>query len=233
MSLPRVAICVAASLDGKITTATREPVTFPSRADRARLFRLRDGADALLVGAGTIRAEDPPLLPDAERREARVAAGRGPCPLRVIVSRSLDLPLGRALAVDPDSPVVVLTGEGAPAEREARLTDAGCRVLRFPKDALLSAGLAALRADFGAEEVLCEGGGALNAEVLAAGLAERIHLTLCPVILGGAGSPTLADGPGFTLGAAPRATLEACDRVGDELFLTYRLEAAVPPGAPG
>jgi len=220
---PRVAICVAASLDGKLATAARDPVTFPSRADRARLFALRDAADALLVGAGTIRAEDPPLLPDAARRAARRRAGRGPAPLRVVVSRSLDLPLGRALVADPASPVVVLTAPQAPEPAAARLRAAGCEVVRLPGPELLAAGLELLAARHGVRDVLCEGGGDLNARVLAAGLAERLHLTLCPVVLGGAGAPTLADGPGFALAAAPRATLEACERVGDELFLTYRL----------
>src|SRR3954462_12255744 len=99
-----VTLVCAVSLDGKLSTVAREPVRFPSRRDRARLHALRDAADAILVGARTIRAEDPPLLPDEKRARARAAAGKKPYPVRAIASRTLDLPLGRALVRKEEAP---------------------------------------------------------------------------------------------------------------------------------
>ncbi|MCO5171751.1 MAG: dihydrofolate reductase family protein [Planctomycetes bacterium] len=224
MARPRVVLVAASSLDGKLSTVGRDPVTWTSRADRARLFERRDAADALLVGAGTIRAEDPPLLPTPARRAARAAAGKAENPLRVVVSRSLDLPVGRALAPAPDAPVVVVgptPGSGVPEARARALEAQGLEVwplLGPPGD--LARALEALFAR-GVREVACEGGGALNAAMLAQGLVDEVHLTVCPVVLGGAAAPTLADGPG--LPAPPRARLVECRQVGDEVFLTYAL----------
>lgn len=226
MSRPRVVLVAAASLDGKLSTARRAPVTWTSRADRARLFERRDAADALLVGAGTLRSEDPPLLPTPARRAARVAAGRAPNPLRVVVSRTLDLPLGRALASAPEAPVLVVgpaEGQGPPeaAARARALEARGVEVLPLlDAGGDLLAALAALTAR-GVREVSCEGGGALNAALLAQGLVDEVHLTVCPVLLGGAGAPTLADGPG--LPDLLRARLLECRVVGEEVFLTYAL----------
>ena len=231
-ALPSIELCLASSIDGKLSSQAREPVRFPSRADRARLFALRDQADALLTGGATLRAEDPPLLPDAERRAQRVAAGLRPDPLRIVVSGSLDLPLGRALRAEAGAPCVVLTGPNPNALAAERLEAAGVRVLSSGAAGLdLAAALSQLAHEHGLRRVLCEGGGALAATLLAdpalRAALSALHLTLCPLLLGGAQAPTLLDGEGFAQDAAPRFRLVECLQVEDELFLTYRPRASV------
>lgn len=220
-----VALVVASSLDGKIAPALGGGVAFTSRADRARLFRQRDLADAVLCGAATLRAEDPPLLPTAARRAERVAAGRRPNPVRVVLSRSLDLPAaGRALRPEPEAPVVVLTTGAAPAERAAALEARGASVLRLGAgDVDLEAALARLERDHGVARLACEGGGEVNAAMLAADLVDEVHLTLCPVVIGGRDAPTPVAGPGGPADAIRRARLTEHRRVGDELFVVYAL----------
>src|SRR5262245_45803325 len=94
------------------------------------MFGLRDQADAILVGAGTVRAEDPPLLPDDARRATRVAAGLRSDPVRVVVTRGLDVPLeGKALRPRPGAPVVLLVVGTPPAERVAAAQALGHEVL--------------------------------------------------------------------------------------------------------
>lgn len=228
----KVVLVAAASLDGKLSTVARDPVTWTSRADRARLFERRDRADALVVGGATLRAEDPPLLATPDRSAARVAAGRAAQPLRVVVSRTLDVPLGRALRAAPGAPVIAWCPPDAP-ERAL----AGVEVWRLgdrPGETDLQAGLARLAA-LGVREVSLEGGGALNAEFLARDLVDELHLTLCPVLFGGATAPTLVDGAG--LGPAwltRRARLLDCRPVGDEVFATWSLrgEAVKDPPEP-
>jgi 5-amino-6-(5-phosphoribosylamino)uracil reductase len=220
----KVAICTASSLDGKIATAARDPVRFTSRADRAHLHEQRDWADAILIGAATIRAEDPPLLPSAEGRQRRQAESRRPLPIRAVVSRSLDLPDGRALRAEEGSPVIVFTVAEAGDAASAALAQRGVEVVRCGSgDVDLSAALKHLATAHGAERVLCEGGGQLNAAMLSAGLVDTLYLTLCPVVIGGAGAPTAVDGLGLPADALLKAKLVSCEQRDDEVFLCYAL----------
>ena len=218
----KVTICVATSLDGKIATARRDPVTFTSRADRAHLHEQRNWADAILIGAASIRAEDPPLLPTAAARAKRT--GR-PLPVRAVVSGSLDLPDGRALRAEDGSPVIVFTTNGPDAEKKAALERRGYKVVSCETDGAidLAWALSHLADAHGVETLLCEGGGVLNAAMLAAGLVDTLTLTLCPVLIGGADAPTPVDGEGFSLEDLPNATLISCEPRGDEVFLCYRI----------
>jgi riboflavin-specific deaminase-like protein len=81
-----------------------------------------------------------------------------------------------------------------------------------------------LREKWNVKRLLCEGGGEINAGLIEAGLVDEVHVTLCPVIFGGRTAPTMADGAGFArLADAARLRLESHKRVGDELFLVYRV----------
>ena len=124
----QVTVVCAISLDGKLADASRGPVRFPSARDRERLHALRDAADAIIVGASTIRAEDPPLLPTEARSRERVARGKRAFPVRAVFSRTLDLPIGRALSREKGAPLYVFT-EGVPdAGKKTRLEGAGASV---------------------------------------------------------------------------------------------------------
>ncbi|HZV02046.1 MAG TPA: dihydrofolate reductase family protein [Planctomycetota bacterium] len=213
-----LAIACAISLDGKLSTAARDPVRFTSRRDRERLHALREAADAILLGARTIRAEDPPLLPSKEAVARRRARGKTPFPIRAVFSRTLDLPLGRALAPAEDAPVYVFTVETADEGKRSALTTQGAIVRHAPIDEALRI----LAAEQGVEHVLAEGGGELNAELFRLDLVDELELTVCPLVIGGATAPTLVDGPGFGKDAFKRARLLSHEATADgELFLRY------------
>lgn len=204
-----VTVVCATSLDGKLATASRGPVRFTSRRDRARLHALRDAADAVLVGGATVRAEDPPLLP-----------AKPPYPVRAIFSRTLDLPRGRALVVKESAPAYVFTADTGDAGKRAALEAAGVLV----RSASVRDALETLRRERGCERFVALGGGQLNADLFAADLVDELELTLCPVILGGTEAPTLVDGPGFTDATLKRAKLVAHEATPEgELFLRYSL----------
>lgn len=226
---PHVTIVCATSLNGKLSTAARDPVRFTSRADRARLHALRDGADAILLGAATLRAEDPPLLPTAERRAARASRGLALDPIRAIVSRTLDLPVGRALERAREAPVHVFTTGQAGEAPARRLEDAGIHVhdLGSPLD---YARVLETLAGLGVKRLVCEGGGEINAGLLEAGLVDDLALTLCPVVIGGSAAPTLVDGVGFAPDRFPHARLVRHElSPSGELFLDYQLVPGTSP----
>jgi 2,5-diamino-6-(ribosylamino)-4(3H)-pyrimidinone 5'-phosphate reductase len=221
---PHVTIVCAASLDGKLSTARRDPVRFTSRADRARLHALEDASDAILIGAGTLRAEDPPLLPTPERRAARVARGLAPNPLRVVLSASLDLPLGRSLAPTEKAPVHVFQTRGGPETGRARLEAHGIDVVAGPSSPESLAGVLALLERLGVRRLLCVGGGNVNARLFEEDLVDEVKLTVCPVLIGGKDAPTLFDGTGFPADRLRRATLVRQEVSSEgELFLDYQI----------
>lgn len=220
---PHLIVSFASSLDGKISTVQRDPVTFPSRRDRVHLFRLRDSVDAIVTAAATVRAEDPPLLPSSERQARRLAAGLSRYPHRVILSRSLNFPFnGRSFRPVPGSPRIALTSESAPSQRIEAFQKAGVEVKAYEGEAVdVKKAVEDLHDRWGLRRILCEGGGKMAAAFFAADLVDEFYLTLCPLVLGGAEAPTPCDGLGFTLADAPRLDLLTVERWDHELCLRY------------
>jgi len=209
----------AISLDGRINTRERRFAFFGSGRDHARMSRLRADADAVLVGGATFRNWPHPALPDAEDR-ARLK-GR---PWNVVVSRALDLPLATDWFTEPAIRPLLLTraaslqGRHVPAEAEGWAGEGGNLPVPWILEQLARRGV---------ERLLVEAGGDLLFQFLAADAIDEMYLTLCPLVVGG-NAPSLADGPGFDLAAAPRMRLLTAEPEGDEVFLHY---AAVREGA--
>jgi riboflavin-specific deaminase-like protein len=218
---PYVLANVAMSADGKIATADGAFASFASRLDRDRVDQLRAGVDAVLIGAGTLRAEDPPLqIRDPARRRARREEGRDELLSLAILSASCELPAGARVFTEPARERYLLTTEGAPRPLPPELTERAT-VLRHGRGRVdLRTALADLKSR-GIERLLVEGGGEVNAAFLTEDLLDELYLTLCPVIIGGIAAPTPVGGEGFTRSTLRRARLESMERRGGELFLRY------------
>jgi 2,5-diamino-6-(ribosylamino)-4(3H)-pyrimidinone 5'-phosphate reductase len=220
---PFVYINMAMTADGKITSASREYPKFTSAHDKKTMDRLRAEADAVLVGAGTLRADDPPLhVRDAEMREYRRSLGKPEDLARIAVSSSLDLDPGLRFFRKGSEPRIVATVEEAPEQRARSLAGVAevWRVGRGRVD--FRELLARLRAR-GVERLLVEGGGELNWELVERDLLDELYVTIAPCLLGGRDAPTLLEGDGLTMGAQVRLRLAAVDRHGDELFCRYEV----------
>jgi diaminohydroxyphosphoribosylaminopyrimidine deaminase/5-amino-6-(5-phosphoribosylamino)uracil reductase len=179
--LPWVTLKVATTLDGKLASASGDSRWVSGEAARAEVHQLRSHVDALLVGAGTVRADDPQLT-------ARPQDASGRQPLRVLLDTEARLPAHLRVFGHPDKErTVVVSAEDRAQEAAQRFVSTGARVWGVPR---AGAGLdvtAVLRrlVEDGAMHVLVEGGAQLFASVLLARAADELVLYLAPKLLGG------------------------------------------------
>jgi diaminohydroxyphosphoribosylaminopyrimidine deaminase/5-amino-6-(5-phosphoribosylamino)uracil reductase len=211
---PWVLLKSMVSLDGRTGSENGESRGLGSPAELRRVHRLRAEHDAVLVGIGTVLADDPELT---------VRHARGPNPLRVVLDSGLRLPIGsRLLATTGRAPLLVATTVEDRGRVDA-IEAAGGRVWRFEADpdgrvplALLLRRLAAE----GALSILVEGGATVHSAFLRAGLADRIALGIAPVLLGGRGGTAWTRDLGRpSLGEGIPVTSLRVRRLGPDLWI--------------
>lgn len=206
---PWVTWKLATTLDGRTSAADGTSRWITGATARAAVHRLRAERDAVLVGAGTLRADDPHL---AVRDLDDVTQ-----PLRVVLDPRAEIAL-TARVLDDVAPTLVVVAEDADA---TRLTAAGVDVLALPvgeRGLDLAALLAALHGR-GVHSVLLEGGAHLAASAVAADLVDEVVAHIAPALLG-AGSPVLADAGITTITEALRLTTTDVARLGDDVAVT-------------
>ena len=190
-----------------------------SNTDTRMLVCLRTMVDAVMIGAGTMRAERYGRpLPDPEKRARRERGGLSPDPLMVIVSGRLDLPWDAPLFTDPEASVLIFTS----SDVEAPDTDATVRLERHDGAVDLAAALRHLRAERDVRAVLCEGGPRLHAQLIDAGLVDELFVTHAPKLAGGRGPGMVVD---LTELERPVELVWLLDQDG-ELFARYRVPRA-------
>lgn len=221
----------AMSLDGKIATATGESRWVSGPAARERVHEWRDVYDALMVGAGTVIADDPQLT---TRRRAIDRPPRHP--LRVVVDARGRIPLtARVFAPDLPGRTLVATTDRAPAAWAAALGERGVEVLRLPqRDGFVD--LPALWQALGQRAVaslLLEGGATLLASAVAARLVDKFAVFVAPKLIGGAQAPSPLGGAGWTrLADAPALRFARVEQVGDDvLIVAYPRKTACSPAS--
>jgi 2,5-diamino-6-(ribosylamino)-4(3H)-pyrimidinone 5'-phosphate reductase len=227
---PYVALNMVCTLDGRAAVGGRA-AGIGSPTDRLLMRQLRARADAVMVGAGTLRVEAlTPTVP-ASYVAARLARGQAAQPLGVLVSGSGRLPLARSYFTRADFARVLITSAAGAAALDPA-TAAGLRfVVAGEATVDLPLALAALRHDLGVRWLLCEGGPTLNHGLLAAGLVDELFLTVAPKLVGGPG-PTIVGGAPFA-DPAPGLRLLTLHVDADELYLRYRVLGAPATIGPG
>lgn len=225
---PFVTLKVAATADGKIATGTGHSQWITCPESRELVHRWRDQVDAVLVGANTLRLDDPLLTarPGGVRQKRQ--------PWRIILSRSMDIPPAARLFSDvtPQAPVLVVTPSfsAAASETASVLRSKGVQVEAAEPasgdDSCLDAMLRLL-ADRDIMHLMVEGGAALLGQFIREGLFDRLQLFVAPKILGSGLSWAGFDGPDRMALAKPLQS-ENVRRVGDDFLLTYSRPPAVP-----
>jgi len=206
-----VTIKAAITLDGRIATADGDSRWITGEPARRSVHKLRNVADAVLVGAGTILADDPQLTVRG------IPGGRNPA--RVVVDGRLRMP-AEAKVFSGEGRVLVATTENAPAGRARALEARGAEILRFPGKTVPPEALLRALGERDLLDVLCEGGAETHASFLEAGFCDRLLLFVAPLAfggaapawLGGAGVRKIAGAHRFRFDSRPR-------RLGDDLVL--------------
>jgi len=179
--IPFVTLKLAATLDGKIATGNGDSQWISGARSRALVHRWRNEMDAVLVGAGTVRADDPQLT-------CRGAGGRNP--YRVVLDSRLRIPLTAQLFKQKDAAkTIIATTTGAPAARVRAIDALGAQVWRLPAQGGQVAWHALLKklAGHGIVSVLIEGGATVAASALKHKVVDKIEFFYAPKIIGGDG----------------------------------------------
>lgn len=227
---PYVLLSAAMSADGYIDDASGTRLMLSGDADLDRVDELRAGSDAILVGAQTIRADNPWLLVRSPaRRERRAELGQAAGPRKVTITRSGDLdPRARFFATAAGDPPLVYAVTAAAGDLSARLAAAAV-VVPVAAGAAAAAGLDLtwILADLAARGVgrlMVEGGASVLGQFLSAGLADEFLLAVAPVFVADAAAPRLLGG------TRPRGrmTLAGVTQAGDMAVLRYLPRAGEP-----
>ncbi|MEU9588123.1 dihydrofolate reductase family protein [Streptomyces sp. NPDC048193] len=225
MPLPYVLLSAAVSLDGYLDDTGPERLLLSSPADFDRVDEVRASVDAILVGAGTIRADNPRLLVNsAGRRAARAAAGKPEYPVKVTVSASGELDPTAAFWHTGGDKVLLTTDEGA---RRAHALGLAADVVPLGRVFEWRPALEYLHDRRGVRRLMVEGGGTVHSRLLQQELADELQLVLAPLFVGDPAAPRLF-GPGdYRRG---RLRLVETRRIEDVVLMRYRPTA---PGAAG
>ncbi len=230
MRSPFVALKYALSLDARLAAEPGRPTQVTGLAAREEAHRLRAGYDAIVVGIGTVLADDPLLTVRGP------VAPRVP-PARVVLDTDARLPLGSALVRSvAEAPVWCLCAPDAPRARQESLAAAGVRLLPVPRRADgkgldLRLGLGALW-DAGLRALFVEGGGRLGSALLDADRVDRLDLFLAPVLLGDGGVAAFPSSPRGPVAARGSWRLVRTAAFADDVLVELQRDRSGGPAPP-
>jgi diaminohydroxyphosphoribosylaminopyrimidine deaminase/5-amino-6-(5-phosphoribosylamino)uracil reductase len=220
--LPFVIAKAAASLDGKIATRSNDSHWITGAKARVWVHRLRHQVDAILVGVGTVMADDPQLT-------TRLPSGKGQDPTRIVLDSSLRLPLSAQVLTQESTALTwIVCTNAAPPEKMAAIQSLGAEVILAPAQNH-RVDLTALLALLGKRRInslLVEGGAEVHGAFFDARLVDKFHLFLAPKFIGGRQAPGILGGQGITnLQQAPLARDLSIRRFGPDILISGYLNS--------
>jgi 5-amino-6-(5-phosphoribosylamino)uracil reductase len=221
---PYTLLSCCVSLDGYLDSSAVARLALSNDADFDRVDAERAGCDAILVGANTIRRDDPRLLvKSAVRRAERVARGVPASPARVTLTRSGGLAADAQFFVSGDSARLVYCPDSAEAELHGRIGDRATVIGCGPEVDLerLTEDLSAR----GVGRLMVEGGGTVNTAFLMAGLVDQLDLVVAPLFVGDPLARRFVGEGAFPWTVQRRATLAEVQPIGDVVLLRYALSS--------
>ena len=196
---PFVTVNMAMSADGKISSVERRQVRISGAADRERVDRLKAESDAVMVGIGTVLADNPSLTVKSEElKKERVQAGKPENPARIVVDSRGRTPVSADILHKGAGERIIAVSERAGADDDAaeRYRGLATVIIAGEEEVDLPVLLERL-SDLGIRRLMVEGGGSLVASLFARGLVDEFYTFVGNMVIGGRDAPTPADGPGF------------------------------------
>ncbi|KUG19637.1 5-amino-6-(5-phosphoribosylamino)uracil reductase [hydrocarbon metagenome] len=195
---PFVFVNVAMSADGKISTRERRQVRISGREDYLRVDRIKAESDAIMVGIGTVLADNPSLtVKSPELRKMRAEAGKDEDPIRIVVDSSGRTPCDADILRKGTGKRIIAVSGRAPPARVRELKRHASVIVAGESDVDLAEVLRVLYERDGVRRLMVEGGGTLIASMLSSGLVDELQTFIGAMVIGGEDAPTPADGPGF------------------------------------
>jgi riboflavin-specific deaminase-like protein len=214
---------LATSVDGKIATASRAFYPLGTSEDRRVMGELRSQADAVIVGAGTLRTFHEPMLIDVEgAAKTSRSSRRKKQPVNIVVSSNLEgISPSWTFFTDRRAKKILFTQSGTSETRMKKFRPYA-DIFVLEKKAPSAVQIVRVLKKLGVKRLLVEGGGGLMWDFVKPDLIDEFHVTLTPKILGGMTAPTLVDGRGFEPKQVLHLKLKQCRQFGDELYLIYQ-----------
>jgi diaminohydroxyphosphoribosylaminopyrimidine deaminase / 5-amino-6-(5-phosphoribosylamino)uracil reductase len=215
---PYVTLKTATTLDGKIATSTGESKWITGSVAREDVHQLRHQHDGILVGIGTVLADDPSLT---TRREVG-----GNNPIRVILDHHLRTPLHAKVVTDGKAKTWIITAENPPKSKLAELVRLGVKVIEVSNKEIEINELLSLLGEQGISSLFVEGGSTVNDSFLRSRCINEVITYIAPKLIGGKEAPTSFSGIGFSnLGDALQLSIKEVKHLGDDLKIV-----SVPKG---
>jgi 2,5-diamino-6-(ribosylamino)-4(3H)-pyrimidinone 5'-phosphate reductase len=222
---PIVVVNIAMSADGKISTRERRQVRISGEQDFTRVDRLKARCDAVMVGIGTVLADDPSLTVKSEEcRHYRRKQGWDDHPVRIVVDSAARTPPDASILNKGDGKRVVAVSKRADALKISELEKKATVIVAGEDEVDLCTLINELGA-MGIHRIMVEGGGTLIAGLIEEGLVHEIYTFIGNIIIGGKDAPTFTDGEGFVLESAfPRLNLLEARRLEEGILLHWKVE---------
>jgi 2,5-diamino-6-(ribosylamino)-4(3H)-pyrimidinone 5'-phosphate reductase len=207
------------SADGKISSIERRQVRISGSSDRARVDALRAGSDAVMVGVGTVLADDPSLRVRSDRlRDERMTRGKPENPLRIVADSRARTPPSASI-LGPGCMIAV--SSSAPLDSRSSLS-LGCEIIECGNECVDLSDLMERLHERGIERLMVEGGATLNWSLIELGLVDEIYVYVGGLLIGGKDAPTLLDGMGFRE-HFPRLKLICAQLLDEGVLLKWRV----------
>ncbi len=224
MDRPFIFINAAISADGKLSTRERKQVRISGDVDFDRVDELRASSDAVMVGIGTVLADDPSLtVKSEERRNHRLMQGLAENPARIVIDSKARISLDADIFRKGEGLRIIAVSNAAPFEKVQFLRQ-NATVIMVGESKVDLVSLMSVLQKMGIKSIMVEGGAILNWGLVSNNLVDEIYTFVGNILIGGSNAPSLIDGDGFSDTQLPNLKLLDSEVIEDGILLRWKVQ---------